>query len=120
MARYIVIDASGAVINAVEWDGVAEWSPPEGCTLEQHDTAPITEIAQPEDTTPYFVPAYLVRQRLQAIGLWAAAAAALSANPEAMIWFATLEQGVIPDDPLALGLLAAIGADPAVIFARGP
>ena len=30
--KYIIIDADGLITNAVEWDGVAEWSPPEGCT----------------------------------------------------------------------------------------
>ena len=28
MARYAVIDGSHAVINVIEWDGVATWSPP--------------------------------------------------------------------------------------------
>ena len=30
--KYIIIDADGLITNAVEWDGVAEWSLPEGCT----------------------------------------------------------------------------------------
>lgn len=30
--KYIIIDADGLITNAVEWDGEAEWSPPEGCT----------------------------------------------------------------------------------------
>ena len=30
--RYIIIDADGLITNAVEWDGVTEWAPPEGCT----------------------------------------------------------------------------------------
>ena len=30
--RYIIIDADGLITNACEWDGVAEWAPPEGCT----------------------------------------------------------------------------------------
>jgi hypothetical protein len=28
--RYAIIDAKGAVVNAIEWDGVTPWSPPEG------------------------------------------------------------------------------------------
>jgi len=30
--KYIIIDADGLITNAIEWDGEAEWSPPEGCT----------------------------------------------------------------------------------------
>jgi len=30
--RYIIIDADGLITNAIEWDGVAEWAPPEGST----------------------------------------------------------------------------------------
>lgn len=35
--RYIIIDEDGAIINAVEWDGRAQWSPPEGCTAVRSD-----------------------------------------------------------------------------------
>lgn len=28
--RYALVDAGGQVMNIVEWDGEAEWSPPEG------------------------------------------------------------------------------------------
>jgi hypothetical protein len=30
MGRYIIVDAEGAIVNAVEWDGISTWSPPEG------------------------------------------------------------------------------------------
>lgn len=30
--RYALVDADGLVSNIVEWDGAAEWSPPEGLT----------------------------------------------------------------------------------------
>ena len=30
--RYALVDAGGLVINIIEWDGAAEWSPPEGLT----------------------------------------------------------------------------------------
>ena len=30
--KYIIVDADGLITNAIEWDGEAEWSPPEGCT----------------------------------------------------------------------------------------
>jgi len=35
--RYIIIDADGLITNACEWDGVAEWAPPEGSTAVQVD-----------------------------------------------------------------------------------
>ena len=35
--RYIIIDADGLITNAIEWDGVTEWAPPEGCTAVQVD-----------------------------------------------------------------------------------
>ena len=35
--RYIIIDADGLITNAIEWDGVTEWAPPEGCTAVQID-----------------------------------------------------------------------------------
>jgi len=37
MARYIVIDAEGLIVNAVEWDGVSDWSPPEASTAVAND-----------------------------------------------------------------------------------
>ena len=63
--RYIVIDADGLIINAIEWDGEAEWVPPEGGTAVQSDDegeiggtciggvyepAPIPEVAPPKPT----------------------------------------------------------------------
>jgi len=39
--KYIIIDADGLITNAIEWDGEAEWSPPEGCTaIESEDGSP--------------------------------------------------------------------------------
>ena len=37
--RYIIIDADGLITNAIEWDGVAEWAPPEGSTAVKHGSA---------------------------------------------------------------------------------
>ena len=42
--KYIIIDADGLITNAVEWDGEAEWSPPEGCTAIQ------SEVGSPGDS----------------------------------------------------------------------
>jgi len=30
--KYIIVDTDGLITNAIEWDGEAEWSPPEGQT----------------------------------------------------------------------------------------
>jgi hypothetical protein len=35
--RYIIIDADGLITNAIEWDGVTEWAPPEASTAVQTD-----------------------------------------------------------------------------------
>lgn len=37
MGRYAVINSDGVVENVVEWDGVAPWQPPEGCTVKPHE-----------------------------------------------------------------------------------
>lgn len=37
MARYAVIDENGVVQNVIEWDGIAQWEPPKGCTLKPHE-----------------------------------------------------------------------------------
>lgn len=38
LQRYAVIDANGNIINVTLWDGVSEWSPPDGCYVVQSDT----------------------------------------------------------------------------------
>jgi hypothetical protein len=37
MQSYAIVDGSGLVINLVQWDGVAQWSPPAGCLAVQDD-----------------------------------------------------------------------------------
>jgi len=41
MKYIIIIVADGLITNTVEWDGVAEWSPPEGCTAIESDDGSI-------------------------------------------------------------------------------
>jgi hypothetical protein len=72
-------------------------------------------IGTPPSSAPAYVPASLIRTRLQAAGKWDAAVAAMT--PGQMAWFCTLELGVLPDDATALALLNGIGADPSVILA---
>jgi hypothetical protein len=64
-----------------------------------------------------YVPVYLARQRLEEAGLWEAAAQVLVSQPAKMLKVLSLEAGIATDDPDALEMLAAIGADPAVILA---
>lgn len=46
--RYIVVQQSdNLIINAIEWDGTAEWSPPDGCFVVQNDTIDIGQTYTP-------------------------------------------------------------------------
>lgn len=64
MARYAVIDEKCVVQNVIEWDGVAKWCPPLGCTLKPHEQTgrgdiwvealqdfvrPLKNLMEPED-----------------------------------------------------------------------
>jgi hypothetical protein len=64
-----------------------------------------------------YVPVYLARQRLEAAGLWEAAAEVLASQPAKMLKVLSLEAGIATNDPDALEMLTAIGADPAEILA---
>jgi hypothetical protein len=52
MARYVITDAAGAVVNVTEWDGVTEWAPDEGLTAVQSDDAQIGWVYDGETFTP--------------------------------------------------------------------
>lgn len=41
MARYVIIDAAGAVINATLWDGLSDWTPGSGLSAIPSDEAQI-------------------------------------------------------------------------------
>ena len=45
MARYAVIDAENIVQNLIEWDGVAEWSPPDGQTALLDTDPPTAQLS---------------------------------------------------------------------------
>jgi len=32
--NYAVINSEGLVVNTIEWDGIAPWTPPDGYTVE--------------------------------------------------------------------------------------
>lgn len=71
----------------------------------------------PAPAGPYYVPVSVVRERLEADGLWPAAAAALLGAPEIMLKVLTLRVGIASDDPVAIAWLQGIGADPARVLA---
>ena len=39
--RYVVINSSGTIVNVVEWDGTAIWTPPAGTTTMVSNTMDI-------------------------------------------------------------------------------
>ena len=50
-----IIIPAGSVINTVMWDGVAEWTPPEGCTVvleTQVNDEPVADSAPVVDSAP--------------------------------------------------------------------
>ena len=62
-----------------------------------------------------YVPVATARERLEAAGKWDALVAAVPL-PDLMK-LVTLREGLDPADPVVLGVLQAIGADPDVILA---
>lgn len=42
--RYAVINNDGLVINVIDWDGKAKWSPPSGCYVIQDDHCDINDF----------------------------------------------------------------------------
>lgn len=49
--RYTIFDADNNIVNIVEWDGISDWSPPEGHTVAQskdEDTMPAPKAVADE------------------------------------------------------------------------
>ena len=43
--RYVVVDlATSLVVNAVVWDGVDGWSPPQGCVAHPSDAGDVGDV----------------------------------------------------------------------------
>ncbi|ONG55749.1 hypothetical protein BKE38_08765 [Pseudoroseomonas deserti] len=64
-----------------------------------------------------YVPVSVVRERLEAVNLWSAVAAVLGADMAMAFKVLTLKEGLDPKDAQVIGLLEAVGADPASILA---
>lgn len=59
MNKYAIINQSNIVENIIVWDGVSQWSPPEGCTLVPIENANCIVWITNEDGT---------HQQVEAIG----------------------------------------------------
>lgn len=69
----------------------------------------------PPAPEPLYVPAAVVRERLQTAELWGAVVGLMS--EEQRLWFATLTQGVDPADENVARLLTQVGADVSTVLA---
>jgi hypothetical protein len=89
--RYALVDAGGKVVDVVEWDGIAAWTPPAGTTAVQSDTAgtewtysdgAFTAPPLPPSTPPPLTATALQARRvLRAAGLYDAVKDAVFASP---------------------------------------
>jgi hypothetical protein len=125
--RCVVLSADNRVVNVVELAERAEWSAPAGCALLASD---VGDIGDSFDGTAFVPPVSgrtpalrrLVRRsvivdRLQAAGNLPAARAALDAADLYTRERWSAREAIYADDPTAIALLQAIGADPEAILA---
>ena len=77
--------------------------------------------APPPPPGPVYIPAGVLRERMEAAGKWDAMAALLAGlmatQPGLVLKLLTLNEGVDIADPQARALIVAAGADPNVILA---
>jgi|SoimicMinimDraft_4_1059732.scaffolds.fasta_scaffold178710_1 hypothetical protein len=52
MQKYLVIDKDGLVQSLAMWDGVSEWTLPEGVTIELLNEGEYYEFGKPRGYTP--------------------------------------------------------------------
>lgn len=109
---YVQRNIGGAIV------GVAKWPSPTCTELVADDDAELLALFASRAATGYPVPRLLVVERLQAAGKLAAARSALDNAPLLAREKWNAAQVVMSDNPDALALLLAIGADPAVILAQ--
>jgi hypothetical protein len=124
--RWIMLGADNTVVNVIELDEGSDWRAPDGYWAIASDTGNIgdtfdgTTFAPPPATdVPLrrLVRASVIVDRLQAAGLLAAARAALDAADLYTRERWNAREAIYADDPTAIALLHAIGADPAAILA---
>lgn len=56
MESYIIKDADGVAVNSVVWDGVSDWSPPEGHTVELLSAQPEGFVFDPPEVVVDLAP----------------------------------------------------------------
>ncbi len=129
--RYVVIDPDGLVVNVVELQEGSDWSAPERCTAVASDSGNIGDRFDGTSFRPPFstereaaeglplrrlVRASVIVDRLQAAGKLQAARAALDAADLYTRERWNARDAIYADDPTAIALLQAIGADPCAIL----
>jgi hypothetical protein len=124
--RYAVVERDGTVSNVIELGGSGRSGGNEGVTLVPSDTANIGDtydgerfIAPPSNDPPArrLVRRSVIVDRLQAAGKLPAARAALDAADLYTRERWSAREAIYADDPTAIALLQAIGADPEAILA---
>lgn len=106
------------VVVSVE-SGVYSFATAAGIPLTKLPTT-LQPSDPPSDPVPLppsidYIPAWLVRERLETANLWDAAVAAMSTAQQ--LKFCSLQIGIDPADKTVIKLLTKVGTDPAVILA---
>lgn len=104
----VIVNSTSGVLSFVSAEG-----------MQLHVPATLQRIADPVPAAPQptvaYVPAAVVRQRLQDAELWGAVVGLMS--DEQKLWFATLQFGIDPADQTVAALLQQVGADKSAILA---
>ncbi len=83
----------------------------------KYDGVSFSQTSNPvTPATTRYIPVWLARQRLEEAGLWDDVSVIIFSNPAMALKVLTLESGLDVNDPQVLQVLAAVGADPAVIL----
>jgi hypothetical protein len=125
--RYALVDGVGNVTNVILLDDPGKYTPAAGLTLQldavgvgpgwRFANSTFTPPAPPPPDPHRLVPKSVIIDRLNAAGLLQAASTALNADLYTRErWYAADRACVYADDPLVIGLLQSIGADPSVIL----
>ncbi len=82
-------------------------------TVWPHQRREVIVATEPLPTVEVFIPDWLVRERVEAIGKALAVGELIDALPADQRWtLSTLREGLSPDDPRVRGLLNAAGLTP--------
>lgn len=125
--RHVVLDPDNRVVNVVELDEGAAWSAPERCRVIASGTGNIGDTfdgatfippaSEAEPPLRRLVRRSIIVDRLQAAGKLMAAREMLDAADLYTRERWNAREAIYADDPTAIALLQAIGADPEAILA---